>query len=124
MYYVLSDKVLDVNYKWVDINVDDYRSEIAKLYNGRSLYRVCRLVINRKLRRLRSCLYNIGQMVYHYNIIPIIHKVIIIYNFFFKFDKSLFERLCCVRRNTILCRKLIHILMACYNIAICKNSEL
>jgi len=71
MYYALSDKVLDVNYKWVDINVDDYRSEIAKLYNRRSLYRVCRLVINRKLRRLRSRLYNIGQMVYHYNIIPI-----------------------------------------------------
>jgi len=71
MYYVLSDKVLDVNYKWVDINVDDYRPEIVKLYNRRSLYRVCRLVINRKLRRLRSRLYNIGQMVYHYNIIPI-----------------------------------------------------
>lgn len=34
--YVLSDKVLVVNYKWVDINVDDYRSEIAKLYNRRS----------------------------------------------------------------------------------------
>lgn len=82
MYYVLSDKVLDVNYKWVDINVDDYRPEIVKLYNRRSLYRVCRLVINRKLRRLRSRLYNIGQMVYHYNIIPITHKIIIMYNFF------------------------------------------
>lgn len=34
--YVLSDKVSVVNYKWVDINVDDYRSEIAKLYNRRS----------------------------------------------------------------------------------------
>lgn len=34
--YIPSDLIVVVNYKWVDINVDDYRSEIAKLYNRRS----------------------------------------------------------------------------------------
>lgn len=84
-------------------------------------YRDGRLVINRKLRRLRSRLYNIGQMVYHYNIMYLLpihytHKIIIMYNFFFFLSLINYsECLCCERRITILCRKPINISMAYYN---------